>query len=585
MAGLRLRTRRFTASLYSGTTPTTTGIPARWPCALAGRGYMLDDRQAENHLERSVAGLKANLGAATDEPGEASLNPDAAWRRATSSWHGGAGQSHFDAPDSDRARFDASKGLNPWVRGQLSLLPDVDLLHSAAGTPVQVVASQGYLYFTDGNNVRRTDGTTVTTCTGTPAAAVTSIASSGSAVYAAFGASDVYKIVGTAGSSFVGDDMDVVGFAKQRILGADANTLYDLSSGSSVSVRVHADTGFAWSCFGEGRSHIYVGGNASTAGAIYRISVTDDASALGQPVVAARLPEGELVHALFGYAGVLFIGTSRGWRAADQASTGDLEIGPLVETGGAVMCFAAWGQYVWFGWSNYDAASTGLGRISPTTLNATGAYAYASDLMVTGQGRVSGIALLGGKVCLGVDALGLYREATATVTSGTLDVGIVGWGITENKLLTGATLGYTGGTASLSVNIDSGGVYEPVNEAGYNQSGVQFEPRIALSTGAVLRSMVLRAFSQHRNTRMLFAPLRLSPWVTHPETGVEERFDINAAMSEIRDLWELRTVTTYQIGVETFVVIVEDYERTFERPVDEHKRWAGTVVVKLKVVQ
>ncbi len=571
----------FTGSFFSGTTATLSTVPHTWPCALNGRGYLLDDKQTDSHLEKSVATLKQQQ-AASDEPGERSLNPEGAWRRASSSWHHGAGQTHREGEAADTYRFRSSKGIDPWVRGQLTLLSGTVLAHASAGSTVQVVASQGYLYYLNGNDVYRTDLTTTTICTGTPAAAATSICSNGSAVFVAYGTADIWKIVGTAavgGVAYVTTDTTIVGAAKQRILGGHNNLLYDFSAGASTLFQTNIDTSFRWVGFADGTGHIYAAGNSSVQGVIYRIAVVDDATALAAPVVAGRLTMGETVTAIFGYANLLFIGTSQGFRVAEQLTSGDLQIGPLVSLGVAVNSFSAWGPHVWFGWTNYDSTSTGTGRINPSVRNDTGAYAYASDLMVTGQGVVRSVAHLNGVLAIGIDTVGVHKP-TSTVASGTLESGIVTFDITEPKLLAGGTIGYTGtGTATLQASID-GDTYTALNEAGMNQSGVSFETRITITGTAIVTSTMIRAFPQARPTRLIFAPLILAPSIEY--RGSERRFDISAAMADIRSLWESKTPTTYQEGVESFAVTVEDFEFRKINPVDDYKRWAGTVIVKMK---
>lgn len=577
----------FTGSFFSGVAATLASIPYSWPAALNGRGYMLDDARSEDHVERSVASQKQQF-VSSDEPGERSLNPEGAWRRAWSSWHHGAGQTHREGDGSDTYRFRTSKGVDVWTRGELTLLDDTENAHSAGGSSVQMVASQGYLYYLDGQTVYRTDLTTETAVTGTPAATATGICSTGSAVYVAFGTSDVYKITGTSGSLFVGSDMDVVGAAKQRILGARTNTLYDLSAGSATTLLAHNDTAFRWVAFADGTSHIYAAGNAGTSAAIYRVEVTDDATALDVPIIAGRLPFGETVTGLFGYAGLLFIGTSLGFRVAQQASSGDLAIGPLVELGVPVYGFAAWRQYVWFTWTNFDSTSTGIGRIDPTVQHADGSYAYASDLLAAASGTVRSVAVLDGAVAFGVDASGVWKSSGVPVASGTVDSGIVRFDVTEQKLLVGGSAGWVGpGQVTLSASVD-GGAFSTLNESGFNRSGSWFELRITLTentTSPTVTSAVMRAFELSRPTRVLIVPLLMHDRVVR-FGGAEHRFDVTAALDEIRTLWAEGTPTVYQEGHESWAVTVEDYEfrKTHEVIDGSRHQWVGTCTVKLKVL-
>ena len=58
------------------------------------------------------------------EPGEGAINPQGLWRRSQSSWHYGAGQEYSDTADAEVYRFNASKGIDVWSKGRLSLLRD-----------------------------------------------------------------------------------------------------------------------------------------------------------------------------------------------------------------------------------------------------------------------------------------------------------------------------------------------------------------------------------------------------------------------------------------------------------------------------
>lgn len=578
----------FTASLFTSTSATVASdVPGKWPCALNGRGYLLDDRDPGQHVERTVPAIKSQA-VTTDEPGDRTLNPEGAWRRAVSSWHHGAGQTMHDGNESDGYRFRSSKGVDVWTRGRLTLLHDTTQAHTNTSGAL-MCACAGYIYYTDGNTVYRTDGTTRTACTGTPAATPTGIASLGSSVYVAFGASGSYKITGTAGSAFVGATaVSGVGVAKQRVMAWNANTLYDESAGSATTVYTRTvDSSFAWVAVADGLAHIYAAGNSTTQGTIYRISVTDDASALAAPVVAGRLPEGETISSLFGYAGLLFIGTSQGWRAATQSSNGDLTIGPLVEIGVSVTAWSAWGPYVWFGWTNYDDDSTGAGRIDPGVLNETGAYAYASDLMVTGQGTVAGLAHLDGDLVIGVATVGVYIPDTDYVTAGTIDIGLFNFGIADPKLLLGMSVGSTGNTVTAYLSVDEGS-FTFVSDAGYNQSGAYFEPRVKLepdlTSTPTVRSIAMRAFPQVKPVKNLVSAFVFAETLHLPEHGVEAAFDIGAARLDIENLHANQTVTTYQEGRRSWAVQVTDYEYQKTDPTSTGE-WQGSMVVKMKVVQ
>lgn len=581
-------TGSFAGGFFGGVAASTRGVPSTWHVSLAGRGYMLDIASGE-FRHQTVAMLKQDPGADAGEPGEVTLNPEAAFRRATSSWHGGAGQAHLDLEDSTRRRFRASKGVDVWERGQLTLLPDTEIAHALAGTGAvaQIVSSDGYLYFTDDQQVKRTDLTTPATCTGTPASDVLSLASSGSAVYAAYGTNGVYKTTGTAFSSFEASDANLVAWAKGRVLAADGKLLNDISSGTAVQVLNHGDTEFDWVAIADGVSVIYAAGNSGARSLIYRIGITADGTALDAPVVAARLPDGETVAAMIGYLDTLIIGTNLGFRLAAQSSDGSLTLGPLIELGREVRAFCAKGDSVWFGWTNYDDTSTGTGRINlgfPFT--STLVPPYASDLMVTGAGVIDGLAFLGSDLAIGVVAVGVYQP-DGLVASGTLESGRIRFGITEDKNVIGGTVDWDlPGNVVFALSVE-GSEFSTLEERGEAERGTYVETRLTLTASGeqspTVRSTTLRAFPAPERTTFITLPLLLHS-VLHTVTGAEVAMDVNRVLNDIESLAQNQQITTLQVGSRIYTVKVEDYAWLPQTYTTDHKAWNGTLVAKCKTI-
>jgi hypothetical protein len=79
------------------------------------------------------------------------------------------------------------------------------------------------------------------------------------------------------------------------------------------------------------------------------------------------VPSGETVRSIYTYQGSVFIGTDKGVHMAAADSGNNLTVGGLIPTSGPVYDFEGQGSFVWFTFSNMDASSTGLGRISPRT--------------------------------------------------------------------------------------------------------------------------------------------------------------------------------------------------------------------------
>ena len=168
-------------------------VPDVFPVAIDGRPYMIDQKS-----KQFIRGFEPRIRDSVDqgvEPGEATINPQGLWRRNQTSWHSGAGQVYGDV-DSAPYRFFKSKGVNPWSKGQLSLLSATKRSLESANTNLFtcVVESGGtqYLYVADGATVKFSSNpfdttptwTSVTTATsGTlPTTAITGLETNGTNV-------------------------------------------------------------------------------------------------------------------------------------------------------------------------------------------------------------------------------------------------------------------------------------------------------------------------------------------------------------------------------------------------------------------
>ena len=89
-----------------------------------------------NPYQRETAPYRKEQFDNSREPGEQSLT--GWWIRSQSSFHGGAGINFFDptAGESIGYRFNDSQGVNPWVKGQVSLLKDTENTHVMTGAVI-----------------------------------------------------------------------------------------------------------------------------------------------------------------------------------------------------------------------------------------------------------------------------------------------------------------------------------------------------------------------------------------------------------------------------------------------------------------
>lgn len=134
---------RGTPAFYSGP-PQSDVVPNLYPVAINGRPYLIDTKSGR--YQRGHEPRVRDSQDISTAPGEAAINPGGLWRRGHDSWHLGAGQQYADAAGSLDYRFYKSKGINPWTKGQLSLLNGTKLSHGSTATTQRMVLQDGRIY-------------------------------------------------------------------------------------------------------------------------------------------------------------------------------------------------------------------------------------------------------------------------------------------------------------------------------------------------------------------------------------------------------------------------------------------------------
>lgn len=582
-------------------TGDSTGDDARWDVMIGGHGYMVDRNNLEQYGRQTVPMIRQQSDT-SDKPAEASLNPAGLWRRSVESWDHGAGQDWLDKPDSDPRRFNTSKGVNPWTKYGLTLLPAASLIETSTDTNLFLATASGRLYMSEGQNIRVTGvgDATFGNATGEPAAAVTSLTSDGTTAYAAFaGTAGIYTATGTVFAAHVTTlNYTLVRYAMGRLIGAVGNVLYNpIAAGASPgALYTHPNTAWTWTDATEGRGHIYLSGYSGDVSMIYRTAIKADGTALDIPVVAGRFPEGEIARSVTGYLGYLVIGTDKGVRFAISDDAGNLTIGSLIETASPVYAAEGQDRFVWYGLTNYDATSTGLGRLDLTTFTNDLTPAYASDLMASGQGTVQSVVTYGNRRWFTVSGLGAYQEQTTKVASGTVTSGRITYGIPDTKTAVEVDVRHdplpAAASVTLSMSIDAGtavvlgtsqldGASVSAQDAfSINQSrGTFFEITASIAGDMTLRRVTLRADPAAERTTMYQVPLLFHERLTLPGE-VETAFDVDVEFAYLTDLLTTRQVVNYQETDDTFRVVLEDYVwRPYERT---DRFWTGTFLVKMK---
>lgn len=603
-----------TLSSSSGVSGSTE-VPGRFDVALNGHGYMIDtamDLQGFRgmHFKRgSMPVLRAQADTG-NVPAEQSINRDALWRRSQETWHHGAGQVYYDRADSDSARFNTSKGVNVWSKWNVTLLPDTTQLRASAASNLRLTAAGTYMYAADGNSLISYDATlTAATITGTPASTLTWLASDGYNIYAAYGTALYTTTRGAAAATsyatgFTGG-ISVVGYVKGRLMVAAGPSLWNVTAGGAIGAALltQANSDFTWVGFAEGPGYLYAAGYSGNRSLIYKTAVLPDGTALNVPSVAGELPIGETIRSIRGYLGFLVIGTDLGFRLGSPDGSGNITPGPLVRTGSPVLNFEPSDRFIYYSLSNYDGTSTGLGRMDLSVFTESLVPAYASDLMVTGQGSVTSVSTLtSGKRIFAVAGLGIYTEASTLVGSGTLSTGKVTYGVADDKIamfldlrhkpLVGqisATLVANDTTrVDLGVSAVSGSV-----SSGYALNAKQtraeyFEVTYTLTQGSSTSSptmtrATLRAYPAPSRSLEYTVPLLIAATV-EDRNGQPVPMDIAAERAFLESLVTSGAPVAYQEGSLAGTVLVEDFDwLPLQRAYSNGSyTWEGTMVLTLK---
>lgn len=611
------------ASFYTGTGATTL-VPDVFPVAINGRPYMLDIKSGDFGRQFD-ARVRDSVDQST-EPGESAINPQGLWRRSQSSWHYGAGQVFADTADAEAYRFHNSKGINIWDRGQLSLLPDTTQVYASANDNLYAATADTRIYGTDNQSVKfTTDFVSFTTVTGTQASKLYSIASDGYNVFYSYANGDIDQTnagITTSSAYITGIEAGILRYVKGRLMvagqGTDRRKIWNITTTPGTSANnpgalyTHPNTNFTWVGFAAGQNFIYCAGYAGNKSLIYKTQIQADGTALEIPTVAAEMPQGEIITAIEGYLGFVLIGLENGWRFCSADGDGNLVVGPLVETGTSVSCFAGIGQYIYFGWTNYDGTSTGIGRMNVADQVSVNQPAYASDLMVTGQGTVLDIHEYGGSPVFTVSGLGAYRKhPTNLVASGSLDSGVYRWGVPDAKfvpkwdLRTEPLLGtvrleaaYNAGDNADDSEFNIIGTMTTVGTleatfGGSEERVFEAEARLTLTrsttdatVGPYVTRWLGRAYAAPLRSQIFSVPILLHHVIT-PSNGKDYWFDVEDERNRLEDLVLNPRVVTYQEGTRNFSVVVEDVRWKPVKAYDAHKPWDwdGTCTVIMRSVR
>lgn len=376
------------------------------------------------------------------EAGEHSLS--SWWIRSQMSFHGGAGIKYLDTSHNDtadqtatRLRYDDSRGIDVWTKGELKRLPDTALLAATSGQTfleTARVGSESYLIYAFGTTfraIREEAGDTIDYTVTGKAGIVKSLAVDGSRYYIATSDGSIFSgpidnsTAGTAAWSFVSSSDVTLAWCKERLIAGIDNAVYELvGTGPSLPdpLYTHQSPDWRWVSWADGPAAIFGAGRNGLQSTIYSFTISDP---LGVPqltpgVSIATLPVGETINCLYGYVGAYFaIGTNFGLRIGNYDSFyGTFKYGPLsfpsrLEDAVAVTSVHGKGSFIYAG--TVWGGESHLVRLDLGTLTDQGVYAWAPDLRpptagVTGQ--VDAVVVDSeGRLAFAARNYGLCREA------------------------------------------------------------------------------------------------------------------------------------------------------------------------------
>ena len=303
----------------------------------------------------------------------------------------------------------------------------------------------------------------------------------------------IVVITGGQIQTFIASADVAVGSGAIPVTSQVANGNYPIGSnvGDVNPIYTAPQTNWIWNNFAYGSSQIYIGGYVNSAipsqGAVYRTTIDSNGIDLTVPVIALPLEGGEYPTALGSYLNLVFVGTNLGLRLCQTLAAydptgnqGDLRSGPLLPTiiepvTQPVTGIVGNGRFVYWTWNDYDTNSTGLGRCDLSHFIDNLAPAYASDLMVPGQGLIAldwqtiingTDPTIKGSPIMGIPGSGLWVSANTYVASGHLDSGFITYGIPDDKIamdLSYRTNGDGNITGQISVETGGFGVYGTTN--------------------------------------------------------------------------------------------------------------------------
>jgi hypothetical protein len=529
--------------------------------------------------------------------------------------------------DSTPFRFYKSKGVNPWVKGQLSLhnATKVSLSNASTtqhmvvcGTRVYVALNGDVKFTTDPYASSPTWTAVVDTAGGTaaPTGTVAAMATDGNKIYLAYPADGIRQVIPSVDPALISntkfvtgsESFTMLGFAKNYMFGAHDHDLHLIDSSGGKSLVIEPDdTAFRFVGVATGQNAVYAAGFSGKKSLIYKITITD-LGALDKGVVALELPTGEVVTAISGYLGFILIGTNKGVRYCSTDANSNLIAGKLIPTSGAVQKFASNDRFAYFTWTNYDGVSSGLGALDLSVFTSPNTPAFATDLMYTSTATVNSVVIFDDPVTpfatkriFALSGVGIIVEDSANlVASGEIETGTWRWGIPDRKFIAKIDTRSTPLVGSITsyLKIDDGaynaaGTWSVVGDTensfdGSDSKAIEADFKFVLerataTTGPTFTRWMARAYAAPFRSQVFSIPIILHKSVT--VRGKEYYYDVDEQQTFFDGLIESPRIITLQIGTFTHNVILEDIVWEPMDSVGNSWSFEGTLVVTLRSVE
>jgi hypothetical protein len=614
------------------------------PVQLDGTAFLVDTREYSRTTVPALREQRDN----SAEAGENALDTSGAWTRSQTDWSYGSGQTHFDLDDSDRRRFASSTGIDPWTKGEITLLPITEEKLNATTSNLLVQRMGTYLYATHAETAEFTSSATPTTPSWTNFVArathqIADITSDGTNIYFAFGSGAAIAKATLGASAIDGawpssgtQAADIIQVAAGRLIGALGANIFEIGAngaklGSSLDYTPTLAT-TTWVSVTGGPSGIFAAANTDDTGSIYHIGVSATDGTLQTPLVGGQLPRGETINQILAYGEVLLIATTEGLRTAlIDTNSNAVTIGPVIEEGGEAYGLEAEGRFVWWGGSSGQIYRADLSRFTSTLVPA-----WAADLVSTNaSGNVNSIARFGSKTYFGAATDGVFGESGTgiKVATGTLNIGEVSWSTVAPKLLRNVTVrqsrdqfdstttyrqaapfAYNQGASTFrgtQVSIMPGTVKfkatndnNAVSEVGPLSTGVpsdfdfasessvsyNFEMILTRDTGnttlaPIIEDWVTSCIATPDRVDEIIAPIILKRQVlTSRNSGSPVMFDSATIFNTLRTRMEAGVTVDYIEGTREEKVTIERLSMRPDRVSDNGEWWEGTLVVRLLTV-